>query len=726
VAEEPAVDEQHRAVDAAPSTAEPTPLGFDPTWVLVRSGADPLLERVDETLLTVADGQVGTRGIREEDGAASDPSVAVAGRFVDGDGDGLDATPTLLPGPQWTQLLLGASVGRTRMLDLRSGVLVRDSDESPPIRTLRFQCLAHPGLAVLRAEGPAHLLAPGPDLALPDPRRDGGYDSGQGESGGGSWASTWSSRAWISAVARTEVIDTDGWRVVDRRARFDHGRGADPTPSDQRRALAELDRSPFPALLAEQQEAWGRRWERADVVVEGDPELQLAIRVALYHLMCSATDQGEAAVGARGVTGRAYRGHVFWDADVFVLPFLAATHPPAARAMLAYRVARLPAARQAAAALGRAGARFPWESADDGVDVTPRSTAWLDGKVLPILTGDLQEHITADVAWAANHYLAWTGDRGFAQGDARALLIDTARYWRSRVGYDPDGHAHLTGVMGPDEYHAPVDDNAFTNGMVRWNLRRAAELVAPTAAPGLLREASAWRRVAADLVDGYQPGPGRHEQFAGYDELERLHVDTIAPVPLAADVLLGTDEVARTQVIKQADVLMLHHLLPRGQPAGSLARDLEHYLPVTSHGSSLSPGVHACLLARVGRVEEAYQLLRLTARLDLDDVGGSTAGGLHLAAAGTVWQALVYGFLGLWPEADGSLTLDPRLPRAWERLIVHVTFRGQPLEIRATPDRLEVHTTRPMAMRLGHRPHRAAPPITVFQRGADGWQPEGR
>jgi trehalose/maltose hydrolase-like predicted phosphorylase len=729
VAEEPAVDERRAVPSPAPPGAvppEPTPVDLDPTWVLVRSGDDPLLERVDETLLTVADGLVGTRGILEEDGTASDPPVALAGRYVDGDGQGVDATPTLLPGPRWTQLLIGVPMSRARMLDLRSGVLLRVGGRDLPIHTLRFQCLARPGLAVLRAEGPAELLAAGPDIQLPDPTQDGGYICREGTSAEGSWATIRSSRAWVSAVARTEVVDTDGRRVLDRQVRFDHGRGAGPNAAARREALDGLGRAPFPVLLAEQQEAWRRRWARADVVVEGDPDLQLAIRVALYHLMCSATDQREAVVGARGLTGRAYRGHVFWDADVFVLPFLAATHPPAARAMLAYRLGRLPAARAAAAELGRAGARFPWESADDGVDVTPRSTAWLDGQVLPILTGELQEHITADVAWAANHYLAWTGDRGFARGDARTLLIDTARYWRSRVSYDADGAAHLLGVMGPDEYHAPVDDNAFTNGMVRWNLRRAAELAGPNAAPDLQREMAAWRRVAADLVDGYRPEAGRHEQFAGYDRLERVEVATLAAPPLAADVLLGTDGVAATQIIKQADVLMLHHLLPHGQPPGSLARDLEHYLPVTSHGSSLSPGVHACLLARLGRVEEAYELLRLTACLDLDDVGGSTAGGLHLAAAGTVWQALVYGFLGLWPERDGSLALAPRLPRAWQRLVVHVTFRGQPLEIRAGSDRLEIHLTRPLALRLGHRLHLAAPPVAVFRHDTEGWQPEGR
>ena len=223
-------------------------------------------------------------------------------------------------------------------------------------------------------------------------------------------------------------------------------------------------------------EAWARRWETADVVVEGDPGLQQALRLTLFHLMASVGDHGEAAVGARGLSGPAYRGHVFWDSDVFVLPFLAATHPPAARAMLEYRIRRLPAALEAARRLGRMGARFPWESAADGWDVTPRSAFDQVGRLVRIRTGELEEHIVADVAWATACYLDWTGDGDFEDGPGRDLLVQTARYWASRIRLDREGRGHIYGVIGPDEYHEPVDDNAFTNVMARWNLRRGAEL----------------------------------------------------------------------------------------------------------------------------------------------------------------------------------------------------------------------------------------------------------
>ena len=209
-------------------------------------------------------------------------------------------------------------------------------------------------------------------------------------------------------------------------------------------------------------------------MVDGDDELQLRIRTGLYHLM-AVGDAGESAVGARGITGHAYRGHVFWDADLFVLPFLAATHPAAARSMLEYRLRRLPAARAAARAEGNEGARFAWESAETGFDVTPTSGRDRTGRVVPIRTGFDEVHIVGDVAWAACCYIGWSGDEQFANGPGRELLVETARYWASRIRVDGSGFAHLYGVIGPDEYHEPVDDNAFTNVLARWNLRVAAD-----------------------------------------------------------------------------------------------------------------------------------------------------------------------------------------------------------------------------------------------------------
>ncbi len=411
------------------------------------------------------------------------------------------------------------------------------------------------------------------------------------------------------------------------------------------------------------------------MVIDGDPEAELSARFAVFHLLGAAADTGESAMAARGLTGNAYGGHVFWDADVFALPALAALRPDAARSMLEYRIRRLPAARDQAAAEGHSGARFPWESAGDGRDVTPRRVRGPHNELIPVATGPEEEHIVADVAWAAVRYAAWTGDGAFLTGVGRHLVVDTARYWADRIRTDDAGRAHIDGVMGPDEYHATVDDNAFTNVMARWNLRQGADLLTRS---GRDDEAELWRKLADRLVDGWDPERGLYEQFAGYFDLEPLVMSEVAPPPVAADLLLGADRVSRSQLIKQPDVLMLHHLVPDDVREGSLTSCLDFYGPRTAHGSSLSPAVHAALLARAGQPERALEMFRMAARLDLDDRTGTTAEGLHLATLGGVWQALASGFLGVRAD-QGMLAVDPCLPEDWGALGLRFRFHRWPL-----------------------------------------------
>ena len=201
----------------------------------------------------------------------------------------------------------------------------------------------------------------------------------------------------------------------------------------------------------------------------------------------------------------------------------------------------------------------------------------------------------ADVAWAAAHYAAWTGDTAFLAGAGRDLVVETARYWASRIRPDAARRGHLDQVMGPDEYHQLVDDNAYTNVMARWNLRRGAEVLTRT--KGDPEEAETWRALADSLVDGWDPERGLYEQFTGYFDLEPLLMNQIGPPPLAVDMVLGSERVARSQLIKQADVLMLYHLLPNDVVPHSLATSLAFYEPRTAHGSSLSPAISAALFA---------------------------------------------------------------------------------------------------------------------------------
>jgi trehalose/maltose hydrolase-like predicted phosphorylase len=705
---------------------EPTDTGdgTDPAWTVAVDG-DRRPERVAETLLTLADGRFGTRGAREEDGAGGAPLTLAAGVY-----DGA-AVPTLLPGPVWTGLRVASPDHRDRWrLDLRAGVLHREwAAGGATLRSLRFASLARPGVVGLRAEGPAGVLGAGPPLLAPGgpaPAATGAADPPsfrQGRIGDAVWASTRARGGGGGITAAAGQRASGGpTRVVERLAVYLADPDQAPAPQAAVEALRAAEAVGFDRLLAEHRAAWAARWADAEVAIKGDPDAELAVRFALFHLLASVAGDGEAAVGARGLSGPVYLGHVFWDSDVFVLPVLAAVHPPAARAMLEYRIRRLPAAQRLAAASGRAGARFPWESAADGGEVTP--TTMLDplGRLMRIHTGELEEHIVADVPWAACRYADWTGDAAFLDGPGRELLVETARYWASRVRLDQAGRAHIDDVIGPDEYHVDVDDNAFTNVMARWNLRRAAAL-AEGDGGRLGEEARQWRWLGDALVDGYDPATGRYQQFAGFDQLEPLLVEKLGRPPLAADLLLGRERVGRTQIIKQADVLMLHLLVPEETAPGSLAPNLAWYGPRTTHGSSLSPAVHAALLARAGEPDQALELFRLAARLDLDDLTGTTAGGLHMATFGGVWQALAHGFLGLRPSGE-ALGVDPRLPAAWDEVTLRLRFHGHGVRVRAGHDRLDLATDGPVRVEVGGLPARTvAPPGASWRRAGPAWEP---
>ena len=646
-------------------------IDLDPGWVIVDTAFRPETELATEARLCLADGKIGTSGSPPASHPYTSPLVAAAGIYA---GEGAESE--LMACPDWRGIDAALDDGASleRVLDLRTGCLAQAfSAGGVNARSFQFSSLARPGTTALRLDG------------------------AQTAAGRHSWLEQ-------AAAAGGGVTVAGGERIIghhvalERLAVFLADPGTLPALRDARSAWREVRRRGFERLLAEQRAAWASRWNEADIRISGDRDLQLALRFALFHLMGQTADSGEAAVGARGLSGPGYRGHVFWDTDVFVLPFFAVTHPASARAILEYRLRRLPAAQALAAAAKRRGARFPWESALTGQEVTPASGRDRTGRRVTILTGPLEEHIVADVAWAASTYGDWTGDDDFVTGAGKPLLIETARYWASRISIDEHGRAHIAGVIGPDEYHEVVDDNAFTNVMARWNLRRAARLADRD--PGLAVEAAEWRALAGALVDGFDPETGLYEQFAGFWGLEPLIIAELVPDrPIAADDLLGRARVQRAQVIKQADVLMLHHLVPDETVPGSLLPNVDYYEPRTAHGSSLSPGIHAALLARAGFPDAAMDLLRLTSRLDLDDVTGSTSAGLHVAAMGSLWQAIVFGFAGA--RMRGSrLRLDPRVPPAWDVLELPLHVHGAMVRVQADPEHAVVDAERPITVEV--------------------------
>jgi alpha,alpha-trehalose phosphorylase len=438
---------------------------------------------------------------------------------------------------------------------------------------------------------------------------------------------------------------------------------------------------------------WQEIWDRANVRIAGSAATEQALRFNAYHLVSAADRDPRVSVGARALTGRAYEGHVFWDVEIFKLAFYLHTCPDVAQALLRYRHHTLDGARRRARELGFQGACYAWESTVTGDDVTPTTIRLkTTGKVIPIFTGTQQIHVTAGVAYGVWRYWDATRDAGFLGEAGVEILLETARFWVSRCTRGARQY-HLRGVVGPDEYHHSVNDNAYTNWMARFNLEKAVEAVEwmqhelPGAAAALAErcefapdELEDWREVACNL---YCPGPnaqGVIEQFEGFLDLEDYTLPREERFKAPISRLFDWDRISRLKLIKQADVLMLLHLFPDTFTRDVIAANYHYYEPMTDHGSSLSPAIHAALAARLGLREDAERYWRESLWLDLSNVMANSALGVHPACMGATWQALVFGFLGVRFTDDGPVPdaeAAARLPPKWRAVSLDLAWRGR-------------------------------------------------
>jgi trehalose/maltose hydrolase-like predicted phosphorylase len=494
---------------------------------------------------------------------------------------------------------------------------------------------------------------------------------------------TWSWRSVAGQVAEFDRL------VVVSRA---NTREEDPTPP-ARAALARAHEAGWRSVLAAHEAAWNARWLASDVMIEGDDALQRALRFAVYHLTsCANPDDDHVSIGARALTGDAYLGHVFWDTEIYLLPFYTAVWPEAARALLMYRFHTLPSARAKAARFGYRGALYAWESADSGMETTPERVVAADGVLVDILTGKMEHHISADVAHAVWQYWRWTGDDDFFLRGGAEILLETARFWASRAVAEADGRRHIRHVIGPDEYHEDVDDSVFTNVMARWNIDRALEALDvlharwPDRAVALREtlelgddELADWRDASARIFIGLDDATGLYDQFAGFHALEPLDLAAYADACVPIDVVIGRERTRRSQVVKQADVVALIGLLPKEFPGGMAETNFHHYERRCAHGSSLSAGMHALVAARLGDCVTALRYAREAAATDLD-LDPNSAGGVRIAGLGSLWQAVVLGFGGL-DLTDDVLAIDPRLPPQWRSLAFRVCWRERTVAI---------------------------------------------
>jgi alpha,alpha-trehalose phosphorylase len=438
-------------------------------------------------------------------------------------------------------------------------------------------------------------------------------------------------------------------------------------------AAAEARHTGWEGLAAEQRSYLDDFWEGADVELDGDAELQQAVRFALFHtLQAGARGEGR-AVAAKGLTGPGYDGHCFWDTESYVLPVLTYTAPRACAGALRWRRDTLGRARERAEQLGLAGAVFPWRtiSGDECSAYWPAGTAAF--------------HIGADVAAAVSRYQAASGDEDFERGPGIELLVETARLWRSLGHHHPSGNFRIDGVTGPDEYSAVADNNVYTNLMAQQNLRAAADAAErhPDRAAELGvddEEAASWRDAAAAMVVVYDEELGVHPQSEGFTEHARWDFSATGPDDYPLLLHFPYFDLYRKQVVKQADLVLAMHVRGDAFSAEQKARNFAYYEPLTVRDSSLSACAQAVIAAEVGQLELAYDYFGEAALMDLDDLEHNVRDGLHIASLAGAWIAAVAGFGGM-RDYGGELRFAPRLPERLTRLAFRLRWRGSRLGV---------------------------------------------
>jgi alpha,alpha-trehalose phosphorylase len=450
------------------------------------------------------------------------------------------------------------------------------------------------------------------------------------------------------------------------------------------------------SLLDEQRGVLDDFWDRADVEVEGDPEVQQAVRFALFHVLQAGLRGEHRPIPAKGLTGPGYDGHAFWDTEMFVLPVLTFTQPEAAKDALSWRASTLPSARSRAGQLGLAGAAFPWRT----IAGAECSAYWP--------AGTAAFHINADIAAAVIRLVDATEDEEFASGVGLDLLVETARLWVALGHHTADGAFHIAGVTGPDEYSALADDNVYTNLLAEQNLRMAAEYAARYAdAAGALdvddEEIAAWRGAAEAIHIPYDQRLGVHPQSRGFTE--HAHWDFARTSSAQYPLMLHFPyfDLYRRQVVKQADLVLAMHVRGDAFTAEDKARNFDYYEQLTVRDSSLSACTQAVIAAEVGSLDLAYAYLGEASLMDLDDLEHNTRDGVHIASLAGSWVALVAGFGGMRALA-GRLSFAPRLPEQLDGLAFRMFYRGRRLRvtIRAGAARYELLS---------------GPPITVAHHG---------
>ncbi|MDZ7955538.1 beta-phosphoglucomutase [Nostoc sp. DedQUE09] len=709
-------------------------------WILIETQFGPEQLHSKETVFTIGNGYLGTRGSFEEGYPHASPAT-----FIHGVYDDVPVVYTeLVNCPDWLPLIVivngdrfrldqGEILRYDRQLDLSQGLLIRavrwrsPSGDTIDISFERFASLADPHVLALRChitpvdfEGVIEVQA----SINGYPENQGfnhweGLDQGKIDQGIWLQRRTRSSRIELGMAAKVTILGTEaslqvntapGYPTlsttflakaqqtvtVEKLVTVFTSREIDtPVPAAQEK-LAHLP--DYETLLKANEQAWDEVWQQSDILIEGDSTATFAVRYNLFQLLIAAPrDDDKVSIPAKTLSGFGYRGHIFWDTEIFMQPLFLFTQPAIARNLLSYRWHTLPGARRKAVHYSYKGAMFAWESADTGDEVTPRWAIGSDfyGEDVRIWCRDREIHINADIPYAVWNYWQATGDDNWMQKCGAEIILDAAIFWGSRVEFNPERERYeIRGVIGADEYHEFVHNNAFTNRMAQWHLEKAIAIYDwladkfPERTSELEQklkltpeERLHWQDIIAKILFLYDPSTELIEQFEGFFQSEDINLADYEPRDRSMQAILGVNQINKYQVIKQPDILMLLYLMresadfPYNEKA--LQTNWDYYAPRTdiTYGSSLGPAVQAILASDLGKSTEAYEQFMRALMVDLEDNRGNTNDGIHGASAGGIWQAVIFGFGGIQLTENGPVA-NPHLPPGWTRLKFKLHWRG--------------------------------------------------
>ncbi|MFM6106439.1 MAG: beta-phosphoglucomutase [Sphaerospermopsis kisseleviana] len=710
-------------------------------WILIENQFNPEKLHARETIFTIGNGYLGTRGSFEESYPRALPATLIHGVY-----DDVPVVYTELANcPDWLPLIVmidgerfrldqGTILQYNRELDLRQGVISRSLRwRSPTGKTIdisfeRFASLADHHVLGQRCQLTTvdfHGLIEIQSSINGYPENKGfnhweGLDQGKFDQGFWLHSRTryshidigMAAKMTISGIEAAMQINTaPGYPsisatffsepqqtvTVEKLVTVFTSRDVDQPVLAAQSKLAQLP--DYITLRDANEQAWAEVWQQSDILIEGDSKAAFAVRYNLFQLLIAAPrDDDRVSIPAKTLSGFGYHGHIFWDTEIFILPFFTFTQPALARNLLTYRYHTLDGARRKAIHYGYQGAMYAWESAVTGDEVTPRWALPSDyyAEDVRIWCRDREIHISSVIPYAVWYYWRVTGDDEWLRDYGAEIILDTAIFWSSRVEFNSHTQRYeIRSVIGADEYHELVHNNSFTNRIVQWHLEKAGivnnllrrnfpeyaeELEQKLHLTDEIR--NHWQEIINKIWIPYDPETGLVEQCEGFFQLDDINLADYEPRHKSMQAILGIEGANKHQVLKQPDVLMILYLMRESAEFPYSRKNLEvnwnYYAPRTdiTYGSSLAPAIHAILAADLGKTQKAYERFMQAAMVDLEDIRGNANEGIHGASAGGVWQAVVFGFGGI-QFTNNQPVAHHHLPPGWTRLKFKLYWRGK-------------------------------------------------